>query len=139
MLAVRIQLAALGVVALAACAGNQSEGSAGDDARERAPQNPLLAMQSESARHDPRAQIFLAKGCPQCHQIIKLEVVSPTNVGPDLSHAVRDVRQRFNTSLDSFLINPTGTMQIVLSGQITLTPAERDSISRLLRDLSTNP
>jgi hypothetical protein len=100
--------------------------------------NPLLAMQPDSVRTDPRAQLFLRKGCPQCHRISGLGVVAQVEAGPDLALAWEDVRARFNTSLDSFLMNPTGTMQIVLSAQIQLSPAERDSVYRLLRDLYQN-
>ncbi len=62
-----------------------------------------------------------------------LQVTSPTNAGPDLTLAVSDVRSRFSTTIEQFLQNPTGTMQIVLSAQVQLTPAERDSIVGLLR------
>jgi hypothetical protein len=98
--------------------------------------NPAVGPQSEAALRDPRARIFLTKGCPQCHAISALQVVSPTSAGPDLTVAATDVRSRFNTSLDSFMQQPTGTMQIVLSSMIQLTPAERDSIVKLLRELN---
>lgn len=139
MSGVRVASAMMCALALAACGKEKSGGAEGGEAREHAQENPLVAMQSEAARHDPRAQIFLTKGCPQCHPITKLQIVSPTSVGPDLSIAFNDVRQRFSTSLDSFLASPTGTMQIVFSAQIKLSPAERDSIFRLLRDLYNSP
>ena len=126
-------------LALAACGKEKPESAEGGETSEHARENPLIAMQSEAARHDPRAQIFLTKGCPQCHPITKLQIVSPTSAGPDLSVAFHDVRQRFSTSLDSFLASPTGTMQIVFSAQIKLSPAERDSIFHLLRDLYNSP
>ena len=137
MSGVRISAALAGLLALGACGKERQAGNAAGSGQ--AQPNPLITMQSEAARADPRAQIFLTKGCPQCHAMTKLQVVSPTSVGPDLSLAFHDVRQRFNTSLDSFLASPTGTMQIVLSAQIRLSPAERDSIFRLLRDLYNNP
>ena len=84
---------------------------------------------------DPRAAIFLEKGCPQCHSISALGVKSPAEIGPDLTLAYTDVRSRFNMELEEFLKNPTGTMQIVLSSQIKLTPEERDSIIEILKDL----
>jgi mono/diheme cytochrome c family protein len=118
--------------AVTACSG----GRTADGAASRTPENPLLSMQPAAARGDPRAQIFLGKGCPQCHQISALQVVSPTNVGPDLTTAVTDVRQRFNMALEDFLRSPTGTMQIVLSSQIRLSQAERDSIAGLLQLLN---
>jgi hypothetical protein len=101
--------------------------------------NPWAAMQPEAVRRDPRAQIFLAKGCPQCHDISALNITSPSKAGPDLTLAVTDVQDRFGVTLEQFLHAPTGTMQIVLSGQISLSPAERDSIIGLLRSLSPRP
>jgi hypothetical protein len=73
--------------------------------------------------------LFLEKGCPQCHSITALGVKSATEVGPDLTLAYSDVKNRFNVSLEEFFHNPTGTMQIVLSQQITLSPAERIPLS----------
>jgi hypothetical protein len=126
---------ALLAVAMAACGSDRTpQPGAGASAGAR-PANPLIAMQAESVRSDPRAQIFLEKGCPQCHRISGLGIVAQIEAGPDLTIAYEDVRSRFNVPLDSFLANPTGTMQIVLSAQIRLTPEERDSIYRLLRDL----
>lgn len=88
-----------------------------------------------TASSDPRAALFLAKGCPQCHSISALGVKSAAEVGPDLTLAYSDVRNRFNVSLEDFLRAPTGTMQVVLSQMITLTPAERDSITHILKRL----
>lgn len=98
--------------------------------------SPNIGPQSEAALRDPRAQIFLTKGCPQCHAISELQVTSPTNSGPDLALAWTDVRSRFSLPLDSFLHNPTGTMQIVLGSMIKLSPAERDSIVKLLHEIN---
>jgi len=88
-----------------------------------------------TASSDPRAALFLEKGCPQCHSISALGVKSATEVGPDLTLAYSDVKNRFNVSLEEFLPHPTGTMQVVLSQMITLTPAERDSIVHILKRL----
>lgn len=87
------------------------------------------------ASSDPRAALFLQKGCPQCHSISALGVKSLTEVGPDLTMAYDDVRNRFNQPLEQFLHNPTGTMQMVLSQMITLSPEERDSVIHLLKRL----
>ncbi|HEU4799203.1 MAG TPA: hypothetical protein VFS94_01100 [Gemmatimonadales bacterium] len=84
---------------------------------------------------DPRGEIFVVKGCPQCHSISALGVKSPAEVGPDLTLAYEDVQTRFGMSLEQFLANPTGTMQVVLSAQISLSPAERDSIHDILEDI----
>jgi cytochrome c2 len=84
---------------------------------------------------DPRAALFVRKGCPQCHTISALGVKSPAEIGPDLTYAYSDVQSRFNMKLDEFLKNPTGTMQIVLSSQIKLSPEERDSVIHILTEL----
>lgn len=84
---------------------------------------------------DPRGAIFLSKGCPQCHSISALGIKSPAEVGPDLTLAYEDVQNRFGLKLDEFLRTPTGTMQVVLGSQIQLSPAERDSIYRILHAL----
>jgi hypothetical protein len=87
------------------------------------------------ASSDSRAAIFLAKGCPQCHSISALGVKSPAEIGPDLTIAYEDVQSRFSVPLEEFLHNPTGTMQVVLSSQIQLSSAERDSIIHILKEL----
>jgi cytochrome c551/c552 len=85
--------------------------------------------------NDPRAAIFVQKGCPQCHTISALGIRSTAEVGPDLTQAYKDVQSRFGVELEEFLKSPTGTMQVVLSSMITLTPAERDSIIHILKGL----
>lgn len=88
-----------------------------------------------TAATDPRAQLFVTKGCPQCHSISALGVKSPAEVGPDLTMAYEDVQNRFGVKLEEFLYNPTGTMQVVLSTTIQLSSAERDSVIKILREL----
>ena len=120
-----------GILSLTACGGERDTPQpAGDSARADG-----SAVSSAPALSDPRAAIFIEKGCPQCHSISALGVKSPAEVGPDLTIAYTDVRSRFNMELKDFLQNPTGTMQIVLSSQIKLSPAERDSIVEILEDL----
>lgn len=82
-----------------------------------------------------RGSIFERKGCPQCHSISAFGIKSKTDVGPDLTNAYADVQTRFGVKLDDFLVAPTGTMQMVLSSLIKLTPAERDSIIHILKEL----
>jgi hypothetical protein len=86
--------------------------------------------------NDPRANLFLTKGCPTCHSVTAVGIKSSTDVGPDLSIAYTDVRSRFGTSLEEFLPNPTGTMQMVLGQLIKLSPAERDSVIHMLKQIS---
>lgn len=85
--------------------------------------------------NDPRAVLFVGKGCPQCHSISAVGIKSAAEVGPDLTSSYADVQSRFGVKLEEFLSNPTGTMQVVLGSMIQLSPAERDSVIRLLKQL----
>jgi cytochrome c2 len=107
-----------GLVLVAACAGKEK-----------------VVVQQAATSQDPRAALFLEKGCPKCHSISALGVKSATEVGPDLTVAYSDVKNRFNQPLEQFLHNPTGTMQMVLSQMITLSPEERDSVIHILKQL----
>jgi mono/diheme cytochrome c family protein len=115
-----------GVVLVVACGGGGSNADAGQ---------PPQTAAAPAAAADRRADLFIRKGCPQCHAISALGVTSPAEVGPDLSGAHADVRSRFGVSLEEFFAAPTGTMQLVLSSMIQLTPAERDSIIQILKEL----
>ena len=125
-----VRLTAVCVV-LAACGGDGSPPRPAADS----PPAAGASVSAAPASSDPRAAIFLEKGCPQCHSISALGVKSPAEVGPDLTLAYTDVQSRFDMELEEFLKNPTGTMQMVLSSQIKLTPEERDSIIEILEDL----
>jgi hypothetical protein len=76
---------------------------------------------------------FVKKGCFTCHAITSLGIESASKIGPDLSEAVTDVQSRFGRTLDDFLMNPTGTMSVVLSTQIPLTIDERKEAIATLR------
>lgn len=114
-----------------ACSGEKKADNDDDDTTvAAAPATPGTPTSS-----DPRAAIFLNKGCPQCHSISALGIKSPAEIGPDLTLAYEDVQTRFSMPLKEFLHNPTGTMQMVLSSQIQLSTVERDSIIHILTDL----
>lgn len=119
----------VGALTFAACGGDRDMPPAGRDT------SVAATAVSAVASSDPRAAIFLEKGCPQCHSISALGVKSPAEIGPDLTIAYTDVKSRFNMELEEFLKNPTGTMQMVLSSQIKLSHTERDSIIEILKDL----
>ena len=75
---------------------------------------------------------FVNKGCFVCHSVSTLGVESASKIGPDLSEAVTDVPSRFGKQLEDFLNNPTGTMAVVLSTQIILSPEEkREAVEKL--------
>jgi mono/diheme cytochrome c family protein len=83
--------------------------------------------------------ILVEKGCQQCHGIERLGVSAVSAIGPDLSDAATNVVSRYGRDIRSFMDQPSGTMQLVLSQQIVLTPAERDSIARVLTELAGQP
>jgi cytochrome c1 len=68
---------------------------------------------------------FVKKGCFICHSVSSFDITAAAAIGPDLSFAVTDVQSRFGKTLEDFLTNPTGTMAVVLTTQIQLTPEER--------------
>ena len=68
---------------------------------------------------------FVKKGCFVCHSVSSFDITAAAAIGPDLSFAVSDVQSRFGQTLEDFLTNPTGTMAVVLTTQIQLTPEER--------------
>ena len=68
---------------------------------------------------------FRQTGCIDCHSMSAYRILNLTAVAPDLSVAVEDVPRRFGTSLDEFFKAPTGTMAMVLSTRIPLTPEQR--------------
>lgn len=77
---------------------------------------------------------FTQTGCTACHSISVYRVWNLAATAPDLSEAVEDVPRRFGVSLEDFLHAPTGTMAMVLSTRIPLTPEQRDLAIEKLRE-----
>jgi hypothetical protein len=77
---------------------------------------------------------FVQTGCFVCHSVSSLGVTSPAQIGPDLSIAVEDVQKRFGRTIDDFLREPSGTMSVVLSRQIILTPEQKQVAVQKLRE-----
>lgn len=97
------------------------------------PQSADEKVAEDAMKNGPGAW-FVKTGCFVCHSISALGVKSPAQIGPDLSNAVEDVQSRFGRTIDDFLAAPTGTMSVVLSRQIILTPAEKAVAIEKLRD-----
>ena len=85
------------------------------------------------ATADPRAAIFVRRGCNDCHAIAALQVRARHDVAPDLTYAYGDVLLRYGVDLETFLDQPSGTMRLMLRSHIRLTEADRDSIVQILR------
>jgi cytochrome c2 len=94
---------------------------------------PEQAAEEERMRTGPGGW-FVQTGCFVCHSISSLGVKSPAQIGPDLSNAVEDVQARFGRTIDDFLREPTGTMSVVLSRQIVLTPEQKQVAIQKLRE-----
>jgi cytochrome c551/c552 len=94
---------------------------------------PEQAAEEERMRAGPGGW-FVQTGCFVCHSISSLGVRSPAQIGPDLSNAVEDVQSRFGRTIDDFLREPTGTMSVVLSRQIVLTPEQKQVAIKHLRE-----
>jgi hypothetical protein len=97
------------------------------------PQTAEEREQDERMRQGPGAW-FVKTGCFVCHSVSVYGVKSPAQIGPDLSTAVEDVQTRFGRTLDDFLDQPTGTMQVVLSRQIVLSREEKAVAVAKLRE-----
>lgn len=92
--------------------------------------------QSQTIRQrDPRAMIFVQRGCNACHGVWGLGVKPKADVGPDLTFAYVDVRNRYGLSLEAFLYNPSGVMRLMLASHLNLTATDRDSITHILEGL----
>jgi hypothetical protein len=96
------------------------------------PQTADERVAEEKYRTGPGAW-FVKTGCFVCHSISAFGVKSPAQIGPDLSRAVEDVQARFGRTVDDFLDAPTGTMSVVLSRQIILSPEEKKTAVAQLR------
>jgi cytochrome c2 len=97
------------------------------------PRTPEEAAAEEQMKTGPGAW-FVSTGCFVCHSVKVFGVQSPAQIGPDLSNAVEDVQARFGRTIDDFLASPTGTMSVVLSRQIVLTPEQKKVAVEKLRE-----
>ena len=76
---------------------------------------------------------FVEKNCFVCHSVSTFGIDAAAQIGPDLALAVEDVPSRFGRSLEDFLDRPTGTMEVVLSTMIILTPEEKREAATKLK------
>ena len=97
------------------------------------PQTAEEREQERQMKEGPGAW-FVKTGCFVCHSIESLGVKSPAQIGPDLSTAVEDTQTRFGRTVDDFLREPTGTMAVVLSRQIVLSPEQKAVAIEKLRE-----
>jgi hypothetical protein len=77
---------------------------------------------------------FVTKGCYVCHNVSSFGIPAVRPTGPDLALAVEDAPRRFGMPVEEFLMKPAGTMAIVLTTRIPLTPEERALAARKLHE-----
>ena len=99
-----------------------------------APPQPAEAATTVAGPDIRGGEWFKQTGCTACHSISVHNVLNIAAVAPDLSTAVEDVPSRFGVSLDEFLQAPTGTMAMVLSTRIPLTPEQRALAATRLKE-----
>jgi cytochrome c2 len=97
------------------------------------PVTPEEAEREQRMKTGPGAW-FVSTGCFVCHSVTSLGIESAAKIGPDLSTAVEDTQSRFGVTVDQFIQNPTGTMSVVLSRQIVLTPEQKQVAVQKLRE-----
>ena len=105
---------------------------------ESRPRHPAAAPLPDTAPRsgrDPRAAIFVQRGCGDCHAISALGVKAASDVGPDLTFAYADVVNRYGTTLERFMDDPRGIMRLVLASHVQLSGADRDSITHVLHQV----
>ena len=103
------------------------------DALKTDPQTPEEVEAENRMKTGPGAW-FVKTGCFICHSISAYGVKSPAQIGPDLSTAVEDVQARFGMTIDDFIAKPQGTMSVVLTRQIILSPDEKKFAVQKLRE-----
>ncbi len=96
-----------------------------------------LAAQTDTVPVNPRARLFVASHCGDCHSLEALKVKAGSDVGPDLTTAYVDVPARYGVTLEKFFDQPVGIMRVIFGGQVQLQPAESDSLIQLFRELYT--
>jgi hypothetical protein len=81
------------------------------------------ALEIDRARQG-RGKWFVETGCFACHSVSVYGVKSYSQMGPDLSLAQEDVEKRFGRKLDDFWHDPNGTMTMVRTQLIKMSPEE---------------
>jgi hypothetical protein len=115
----RLCLAVLLTAVTVACGGSPEGG------QQQTAATPTAAASPAPSSVSAEGEWFVKTGCAKCHAVSVYGVKSEAQIGPDLSMAVEDVKTRFGVPIEEFLENPSGTMALVLSSQIQLTPEQK--------------
>jgi cytochrome c2 len=98
---------------------------------ERSPEE----VAKEKAMLTGPGKFFVEKRCFVCHTVSSLDVESPSNIGPDLAKAVKNVPKKHNMDVDKFIFEPKGTMAVIFATpQYHLTQREKETAIGLLKE-----
>ncbi len=99
------------------------------------PERTPEEIAKEKAMLKGPGSFFVRKRCFICHTISTLEVESPTNIGPNLAFAVKNVPKKHRMDVEQFLLAPRGTMAAILgTPEYHLTKEERKKAAALLKE-----
>jgi len=135
--------AAAGLALLAAMAGRCAGGAARTDVtaelqKLNVPSLPKTFTPAQKAQlqkgWDGKGQWFIRTGCVACHSVSVYGVTGLSPAGPDLALAADDVKTRFGRQLDDFLKEPQGTMQMVFTQLLVLTPEQKEDALKHLKE-----
>ncbi|CDX00245.1 Cytochrome c [Desulfitobacterium hafniense] len=98
------------------------------------PQNsadaPSGTSGEESSQTAKEGELFLKKGCTQCHEVSYYGIAGGVT-GPDLTKAHWDVPDRFGKTLAEFLQEPEGTMAEMFA-RMDISEEEKAQVLELL-------
>ncbi len=80
----------------------------------------------------PEGEIFTKRGCVACHSVSALNVKGGA-VGPDLSQAYVNVKDKHGVPVEEFLKKPTSAVMSGVLGKNPLTDEEREAVLKALK------
>ncbi len=100
------------------------------------PVRPPEEIEKEKMMLTGPGAFFVKKGCFVCHTISTLKVESPTNIGPDLALAEKNVPKKHNNlTVPQFLHHPQGTMAVIFgTPKYHLSEEEKKAVAGLLQE-----
>jgi hypothetical protein len=99
------------------------------------PEQPPEEAAREKAMLTGPGKFFVEKRCFVCHSVSSLDVQSPTNIGPDLAMAEKNVPKKHNMTVEKFLSEPRGTMAVIFgTPQYHLNQREKETVGALLKE-----
>lgn len=93
------------------------------------------AASTSTASAPKEGEVFTKLGCISCHSVKNLEVKGGA-VGPDLSHAYKEVEGKHGVKIEEFLKKPTSAVMSGVIGGKPLSDEERKAVLEALKKAS---